>query len=265
MQVMLSAIILSHNNAATIEKTLASLYFCDERILVDDNSTDGTLDLAKKYGVTVYTRELKGDFAAQRNFGLEKAKGPARNASSSSASVAGGEWVFFVDSDEVVSKHLADEVQKSLTIDCAGFYLKRQDWMFGSKILHGETNRVRLLRLAKKNAGTWRRPVHEVWDVKGTVGTLSEPLDHFPHPNVAQFVEDINVYSSLNAKYLYRNKTQAPLLHIILYPAAKFFVDYIWYGGFLDGTAGIVIALMMSMHSFLTRAKLWLLLHGHES
>ncbi len=262
MQVMLTAIILSHNSEVTVEKTLASLSFCDERILIDDNSTDRTLDLAKKYGVAVYSRELKGDFAAQRNFGLEKAGGPA---STRGDSTRGGEWVLFVDSDEVVSKELAKEIQDSLSIDCAGFYLKRQDWMFGSKILHGETNRVRLLRFAKKNAGLWRRPVHEVWDVKGTVGTLETPLDHFPHPDVAQFVEDINVYSTLNAKFMYRENVRAPLLHIILYPAAKFFVDYIWYGGFLDGTAGAVIALMMSMHSFLTRAKLWLLIHQHET
>ena len=55
------------------------------------------------------------------------------------------------------------------------------------------------------------------------------------------------------------------LVKIIAYPAAKFFIDYFWFLGFLDGTAGAVVALMMSFHSFLTRAKLWLLWHKHEA
>jgi glycosyltransferase involved in cell wall biosynthesis len=246
---MISAIILSHNSEAEIGRVLESLLWCDERIVIDDNSSDKTIEIAKKKNVIVFKHALHDDFAAQRNFGLEKAK---------------GEWVLFVDSDEVVSKSLAEEIKKSITIDCAGFHIKRDDWLYGKKLLHGETSRVQLLRLARKDAGKWDRFVHEVWEVKGIVGTLTHPLDHFPHPNVAQFVTEINRYSTLNARYLHRQNIRVPLWHIIAYPAAKFFVDYIWYRGFLDGTPGTIVALMMSMHSFLTRAKLWLLWHKRE-
>lgn len=246
---MISAIILTHNSEGFLGKTLESLAWCGERIVIDDASTDTTLRIAARHNTPAYTRKLQGDFAAQRNFGLEKVK---------------GEWVLYVDSDEVVSKKLADEIQKSVTIDCSGFYLKRQDWMLGKKIQHGETNRVRLLRLARKDAGIWVRPVHEVWKLEGVVGTLVQPIDHFPHPNVAQFVDDINVYTTLNARYLFHENIRVPFWQILAYPAAKFFVDYIWYLGFLDGTPGAIIAIMMSMHSFLTRAKLWLLWHKHD-
>lgn len=248
MRRMISAIILSHNSEAEIGRTLESLSWCDERIVIDDFSTDKTVDIAKKKKALVFTRVLHDDFAAQRNFGLEKAK---------------GEWVLFVDSDEVVSKNLAEEIKKSLTIDCSGFYIKRQDYLFGKKIEHGETSKVRLLRLAKKDSGKWERPVHEVWMVKGLIGELVHPLEHFPHPNVAQFVAEINRYSTVNARHLHAQNIKVPLWHIVAYPVAKFFVDYFWYRGFLDGTPGAIIALMMSMHSFLTRAKLWLLWHKH--
>ncbi len=130
--------------------------------------------------------------------------------------------------------------------------------------MFGETSRVLLLRLAKKDAGTWVRPVHETWNVKGVVGTLTNPLDHYPHPNVAQFIDDINVYSTINARHLYNENIRVPWWHIIGYPTAKFFKDYIWYQGFRDGTAGAIVAIMMSMHSFLTRAKLWILTHKHD-
>jgi len=246
---VISAIVLSHNNEDSLGRTLASLAWCDEIIVVDDFSTDKTPDIAKQYHAKVYQRHVNDDFAAQRNFGLEK---------------AGGEWVLYVDSDEVVSEDLAAEIQTSLEIDCSGFYIKRRDWLFGTQLRHGENGKVRLLRVAKKNAGTWERTVHEVWNVAGTTGEFDHPLDHFPHQDVAQFINEINYYSTLNARYLYAKKVRVPWWHIPVYPKAKFFMDYVWYAGFLDGTAGAVVALMMSFHSFLTRAKLWLLWHKHE-
>ena len=129
--------------------------------------------------------------------------------------------------------------------------------MWGRELKHGETANVKLLRLAKKDAGSWTRPVHEVWMVEGEIGQLTSPLLHYPHPNVAQFLEEINTYSSLNAQYLYSQKVRANWLDILAYPAAKFFRNYFYHMGFLDGTAGVIAAIMMSFHSFLTRAKLY--------
>lgn len=246
MMPMLSAIVLTYNDELTLERTLLSLAWCDEVIVIDDYSTDKTVSIAKKNHATVHQHHVDGDFAAQRNFGLEKAN---------------GDWVLFVDSDEVVSPRLADEIQKSLEIDCAGFILRRNDWMFDRVLRHGETSKVRLLRLAKKGKGTWKRPVHEIWDVTGEVGILSQPLDHFPHPDVTQFIKEINWYTTINAKHLFAQKKKTSVWEIIFYPAAKFFVDYIWYLGFLDGTPGAIVAISMSFHSFLTRAKLYLLWH----
>ncbi len=274
---MISAVVLTHNDEGHLAKTLASISWCDEVIVVDDESTDKTIDIATKRGASVYTRKLDGDFAAQRNFGLGKAKGPARNASQSDA---GGEWVLFVDSDEIVSEELAREITsltykvipakagiqngtndgsriKSGMTATVGYYLKRRDWMWGKWLKYGETSRVRLLRLAKKNAGKWQRPVHEVWSVDGATGELVNPLLHYPHQNVAQFLDEINRYSTLNARYLYSLGNHVSWWQIFAYPKLKFFRSYIWYLGFLDGTAGMVVALMMSFHSFLTRAKLW--------
>lgn len=246
---MISAIILSRDSQDSIGRTLASLTWCDELIVIDDFSTDRTVDIAKQYKAVVYERHLKDDFAAQRNFGLTKAR---------------GDWILYVDSDEVVSSELAREIQTSLEIDCVGFYLKRTDWLFGKKLRHGETGRVRLLRLAKKNAGKWERTVHEVWNVSGMTGELANPIDHFPHQYVAQFISDVNHYSTLNARYLYSKNVGVSWWHILVYPKAKFFMDYVWYLGFLDGTAGAVVAIVMSFHSFLTRAKLYLLWQSNK-
>lgn len=246
---MISAIILTRNSGDHINHTLESLLWCDELLVIDDYSSDKTREIAGSFKATVFVRHLNNDFAAQRNFALSKAK---------------GDWILFVDSDEVVSGELASEIKKSISIDCAGFYIKRSDWMFGKQLMFGETGRTKLLRLARKGTGIWTRTVHEVWNVQGIVGTLEHPLYHYPHPNVAQFVSEINLYSTLNARYLYAQGIKVPWWHILAYPAAKFFIDYFWFMGFRDGTAGAVVALMMSMHSFLTRAKLWILWNKHR-
>lgn len=241
MKRMTTAVILTHNDEDIIKRCLASLAWCKEMVVVDDESTDGTVELAKKLGAQVFSRKLNGDFAGQRNFGLNKVR---------------GEWVLFVDSDEVVSPELAQETQ-GVHGEYAGYYLKRKDYFLGKWLTHGETANVKLLRLARKDAGKWVRPVHEIWDVKGNVGELVHPLLHYPHPNVAQFLDEINRYSSVRASYLYSKGVRSAWWHIIAYPKIKFFVNYFWHLGCLDGTAGAIMALMMSFHSFLVRAKLW--------
>ncbi len=248
---MLSAVILSHNDEVILGRAIRSVGFCDEVVVIDDDSTDGTREVAKKLGAKVYQRPLGSDFSKQRNFGLSKAT---------------GSWVLFVDSDEVVTAELAKEMKEAISnsSDTAGYYLKRRDTMWGRVLRFGETGRIKLLRLARKDAGSWRRPVHEVWDIRGTIGELTHSLDHFPHPNVAQFIDEINRYSTINARYLYEKGIRVAWWHIVAYPKAKFLVNYIWRLGFLDGTAGAVVALLMSLHSFLTRGKLWLLQSEHH-
>lgn len=239
---MITVVVLSHNDEKVIERCIKSLRWCDEVIVIDDESTDGTVAVAKKLGAKVFVRPLHGDFAFQRNFGLAK---------------AGGEWVLFVDSDEVVTKELAGEVRQAVRTEHKGFYIKRKDWFFGQWLRYGETANVRLLRLAKKDTGKWEQPVHEEWKITGNVKTLVNPLPHYPHQNVAQFLDEINWYSTLYARYVFTRGIKEPRWQIAGKPLAKFFVNYIWRLGFLDGTAGLVVALMMSFHSFLVRAKLW--------
>ncbi|MBI5620575.1 glycosyltransferase family 2 protein [Candidatus Gottesmanbacteria bacterium] len=243
----ISAVVLTHNDAPILDRCLKSLTWCDEVIIVDDESIDGTVTLAKKMGAKTYMHPLNDDFAAQRNFGLTKAK---------------NEWVLFVDSDEVVQTKLHQEItmktqQCAMAQKCVGFYLRRKDYWGGRWLLHGETGNVKLLRLARKDVGRWVQPVHETWRVRGPVGELVHPLLHYPHQNVAQFLTEINHYSTLYARYLYTQGLREPAWYVVGKPAAKFLLNYVVRLGFLDGTAGIVVAIMMSFHSFLVRGKLW--------
>ncbi len=244
---MISAIILTKNEEKNIAACLNSLLWCDEVILIDDKSIDKTLDIAQKSDAKIYEHSLENDFAKQRNFGLTKAS---------------GDWVLFVDADERVSLSLQYEIVNIVSQQNQinkGFYIPRIDQMWGKKLLHGEEGSVKLLRLAKKDAGLWQGKVHEVWKIKGKTSVLNNSLEHFPHRTIKELLIKINFYTDLRSRELYSKKIKVHWWSIILFPKAKFILNYFIKRGFLDGTAGLVSALLMSFHSFLVRGKLWLL------
>lgn len=238
-------VILAKNEENNIEGCVDSVKgWAGEVIVVDDESGDKTSDMARKKGARVIKRKLMGDFAAQRNFGLAKSRGG---------------WVLFLDADERVDRRLRDEMlAETARTENAGFYLRRTDVMWGRNLNYGETGRVRLLRLARREVGKWERRVDEKWVVKGETGELSAPLYHYPHQTVSQFLEEVNFKSSLNAEQFYEEKKRIGGWEWGK-PVVKFVVSWLWWQGWRDGGAGMAVAVVMSLHSFLVRGKLYLL------
>jgi len=232
----ISAVILTHNNQASIARLIHQLSWCNKVILVDDCSSDRTRILAKKLGVKVFSHPLRGNFAAQRNFGLKQAT---------------TDWAIFVDADESVSPRLAKEIRSVLKSNLNGFFIKRIDYFLGKKLQYGETGNIKLLRLAR--GGKWRRAVHEVWQVKPPIGELKSPLYHYPHPNLSSFLTKINFYTDIEARY----RPAPGAAQLLFYPPVKFIHNYILRLGFFDGVPGFIMALMMSLHSLLVRLKLY--------
>lgn len=250
---MISAVILAKNEENTIVDCIENLSFCDEVIVIDDNSDDKTTELAKRLKATVFSRAMAYDFSAQRNFGLEKAS---------------GDWILFVDADEWVTPELAKEIEEAVrlsSLENNGFYIKRKDYMWDKELKHGEVGSMKLLRLAKRDAGTWEGKVHERWRVKGPTGELEHPFLHYPHQSIKEFLEEINMYTDLRAQELYEKGIKAYWWSIILYPKMKFFINYFFKQGFRDGIPGLIFALLMSFHSFLVRGKLWYLWQQKKS
>jgi len=254
---VISAVVLTKNEEKNIIDCLESLIFCDEIVIVDDNSTDRTVELIEQFkknnkNVNVYKRVLNDDFSNQRKFGVEKTK---------------NKWTLFVDADERISNNLAIEIKEKVTLNTTfgGFLIPRVDFMWGKKLEHGETGNIKLLRLFDKNKGNLKGKVHETWETKSEVGILQNPIKHYPHPTISEFLKDINFYTDLRAKELYENGFKTNFISIIVYTKGKFIKNYIFKRGFLDGTAGLVHALIMAFHSFMVRGKLWLLWQNRQA
>lgn len=232
---MLSAVIISQGESPKLTRAQDSLSFADEVLLILDGEGDSKHPK--------YFRKLAADFAGQRNFALTKTS---------------HEWVLFIDDDEVVTDDLKKEISKRINKSKSqGFYLRRLDNYYGQTLKFGETGDIRLLRLGRRGAGVFIRPVHEIWNIKGRTGFLRSPLIHYREDLVGGFQKRISLYGPIDAKALStENKPYSPF-KLLTYPLAKFIRNYIIKRGFLDGHLGLFHAYLMSLQSLSVRVFQW--------
>jgi len=243
---MITVIVLAKNEEENLKRCLKSVSWADEILVIDDNSIDKTAEIAGSFGAKVIKHPLGGDFGQQRNFALSKAK---------------NDWVFFLDADEEVNGELKDEILLAVNEakqNKIAFYFKRNDFFMGKWLKHGEAGNLKILRLAKKGAGDWKRKVDEIWEIKKETGVFGSPLLHYSHPDLKHFLESINKRSTLNAGVFFEENKKLNFYEW-LKPIGKFIQNYFFRLGFLDGIRGFIFAVLMSFHSFMVRSKLYLL------
>lgn len=191
----------------------------------------------------IFYHPLNNDFSSQRNFGLQKAK---------------GDCVLFVDDDEYVGTELALEIKETIRRkQYSGYFIRRQDVVYRQPLLHGETGNLKLLRLARRKSGTFVRPVHEFWKVRGRVGELSSPLYHIKDQFVSEFISRLDRYGRIDSKILELEGKPFSWFRLLVYPMAKFKLNYYLRAGFLDGLAGLFLAYLMAVQSLSIRVFQW--------
>lgn len=235
----ITAIIISKTEI--IDKlVIDSIKFADEIIIVVDSPVKKTKTIGN---TNIYYHPLNNDFASQRNFAL----GISKN-----------EWVLFIDGDEYVGSELKREIcllnEKS---SYSGFLIPRIDVCFHQPLHFGETGQTKLLRLAKKTAGIFERPVHEKWNIKGEMGELHSSLYHHKDNLISGFIGRMTQYSGIDADIL--NKEDKPFTYwrLLLNPKGKFIQNYIFRLGCMDGIAGLFLAYLMSIQSLTVRIFQW--------
>jgi glycosyltransferase involved in cell wall biosynthesis len=244
---MVAAIVLAKNEEANLQKCLESLSFCDEIVVIDDDSSDRSVAIAKKFKAKIIKHKLV-DFSSQRNWALSQVKTP---------------WVLFVDADEVVTAELGDSIQELVKKNEAnGYLIHRVDYIWDHQFKHGDVGNVWLLRLARRGAGNWQGEVHETWEIDGRVNRLKGNLNHYPHQNTVEFLKHLNYYSTLRAREFYEQKRQINIFEITLGPVWRFIYLYVCRFGFLDGIPGFIHAMLMAFYMFLVAGKLYLLYKG---
>ena len=225
-------------------RCLESIRWVDEILVLDSESTDETVSIAKKFGARVFQFPWEG-FGKQKQKGLEQAS---------------GEWILSVDADEVVTPGLEAEVRTMLSSEngTVGYFLKRKAFFLNRFVRHGGWYPGWVLRLFKKEKGCFTpAAVHETVILDGPAGRLKSDLLHYTDPHFSHYLAKLNRYTDLSARELFAKGKKGTLFKIIANPAAKFFSQYIFKAGFLDGRAGFILAAASAFHVFSKYVKLW--------
>lgn len=244
----ISATIITFNEEKKIAACLASLQgVVDEIVVLDSFSTDKTPEICKQFGVKFYQQPWRG-YGQQKNDAAEKAS---------------NNFILNLDADESLSQALQVSILQQKKAALIGIYkMNRVNIFFGYQLRHGFTSPDYILRLYNKTEIKWSpRKVHETLDVPASsvITKLKGDLIHQSKDSLEEFITTINKYSTLSAAAYFEAGKRASVLKIIFSPAVNFFNGFILKLGFLDGVPGFILAVTLSIETFLKYTKLYLL------
>ena len=238
-----SAAIITRNEADALDRCLASLGFCDEVVVLDQHSEDGTAAVCARHGA----RLEQGDWLG---FGPTKQRAVA---------LCRNRWVLNVDSDEVVTADLAAAIGR-LPDDPrpAAYTVNRLSRFLGHWIRHCGWHPEHVVRLFdRERAGFDDRPVHERIDVQGEVARLDAILEHYPYETMEQYIAKLDRYTSAAASDLHARGRRGSLPQAVVRSQAAFWRMWLLQRGFRDGWAGTVLCQASAFYVLSKYVKLW--------
>ena len=240
----LSAIIITKNEAHNIGECLDTLAFCDECIVVDGHSGDGTPDIARAKGAHVSEATWQG-FGAQKNLALSRAT---------------GDWVLSIDADERVTPALAQAIAAAIEKEGVdGYEMPRRSSFLGREMRHSGWSPDHVLRLFRRDRARFSDDlVHERVVCAGRVGRLGEALLHYPVLRLEDAVGRMDRYSTAGAQMFLATGRRVSFTSGITHGLWSFLRAYVWRLGFLDGREGFLLAVANAEGTYYRYMKAWL-------
>ena len=240
----ISAIVVCFNEEENIRKCLESLRWCNEIVVVDSFSTDGTVEICRQYTDRVIQRPWAG-YRDQKAFAHSQAT---------------RDWVILVDADERVPAELRDEIQDALLrfgSRYAAFLIPRLVYYLGRWWRRGGWYPDYDVRLFRRNLATWGgSDPHERILIAGKVRRLKHPLHHFSYRDIGDHLRRINHFTDVSSGELRGQGKRWCWMDNLCRPAFRFFRSYVWKRGFLEGFQGFFVVATAAVYVFLKYAKL---------
>jgi glycosyltransferase involved in cell wall biosynthesis len=250
MPLKLSIVVITLNEQKNIERCLKSLRFAPrvfgkpEVVVVDAQSKDNTVRLARRSGAKVFLRPWKG-YADQKNWAFGRTKGG---------------WILSLDADEELTPELCREIGEKLgktPKDVDGYFIKRRAYFLGKWIRHCGWWPDAQLRLIRRGKGRFtNRPVHEGLEVKGSTLELDGPMNHYTYDSIGQYLEKMERYSDLFLLNASGKKKRFWWAYLAFMPGWVFFKMWVLKLGFLDGWRGLQVCGLSGYHEAVKYAKL---------
>jgi (heptosyl)LPS beta-1,4-glucosyltransferase len=249
-----TAVIAAHDESANIEACIASVEWAGEVIVVENDSLDDTVALAKAAGATVISPPFT-TIGLARNQGIVRAKTP---------------WILVLDADERCTPELAQEIQATIRqTEYTAFRIPRRNFFLGKEIHHGGWGggNDKPIRLFRRDLRYNANKVHEHIDVQegAQLGELKKSLIHYTYTSLDQYFEKFVRYSRWWAEQNYARGRRGTAAAIFVRPPARFVRMYLLRGGFRDGARGLVLASLAAASVIAKYARLWERSIRHDS
>lgn len=241
----LSVVLITHDAAELLERTLEAVAWANEIIVVDSGSTDGTRELAERLGARVIGQPEWRGFGYQKNFAL---------------SHASGDWILLLDADEVVDPALAAEIRRVTASrgTITGYTLRRVNYFCGVRMRFGTWRPKQLPRLFQKGCGRVSDDrVHERVIIDGSVEHLKGPLHHYTTESIADRIRRNDEYTNIIAQMRFQAGRRVSWLQLALIMPLVLIRDLVFRLGLLDGEAGVIVSTIAAFYDFSKYAKLW--------
>ncbi|NQT20137.1 MAG: glycosyltransferase family 2 protein [Planctomycetes bacterium] len=241
----ITALTICCDNEETIRACMEGVKWCDEiLVVIDPRSTDATRDIVREYTDRIFENEFTSD-GLQRNLAIPRAS---------------CDWVLVVDSDEVITPELCDDILQKLK-DPRGFdafNVRRIAYFLGKAIRHCGWGRENQLRLFRRDKGRYdSRRIHAGVQVLGAVGQIDSFMLHNTTRNLADHLAKQNDFTSWASADLHDKGTRPTLSRLLLRPMAMFIKMYFLRLGFLEGMHGLLLCGFAASYVFAKYAKLW--------
>ncbi|MFH0864205.1 MAG: glycosyltransferase family 2 protein [Candidatus Gottesmanbacteria bacterium] len=244
----LSVVISAFNEERNIIDCLVSVHgLADEIILVDNTSTDKTVEIAKEFQAKIYSQPNKPMLNINKNYGFSKAT---------------GDWILNLDADERITPQLREEILTILhspSSDINGYWIPRKNIIFGKWIQHSLWWPDEQLRLFKNGKGKFpEQHVHEYIQVDGKTGHLKNPMDHQNYSSVSQWLYKMdNIYSNNEVENFLTSKKELHWTDALKWPVSDFLKTYFSQQGYKDGLHGLVLSMLQAFYMEIVFAKIW--------
>ncbi|WP_259014617.1 glycosyltransferase family 2 protein [Emticicia fluvialis] len=242
-KIPLSIVTLTLNNQRTLDSVLKSVAdWADELLVLDCGSTDETESIARKYEANFLYRKFD-NFGKQKAYAVSKAK---------------NDWVFIVDSDEVVSDELREEILDVFqNASFEGYMIPNTLIFLGKPLRYGREYKMPHLRLFNRKHGNYNdKEIHEDVILNGKRGSLKNHVLHNSYADVTDFLNKINNYTTKGAVELHRAEKKVSVFNIIIKFPLKFFIEYLFRLNFLNGYRGFVWSFGQAFGSTMKYIKL---------
>lgn len=248
----LSVVFSVHNEEKLFEEALKSVKgLADEIIVVDNESTDKTVQIAKKYTKNIYEhKNTPNSLNTTKNYGFSKAK---------------SDWILSLDADERVSPELAKGISTiqysvfNIQYSPIGYWIPRKNKIFGKWLTGGIWWPDYQLRLFKKGQGKFpEKHNHEFLTVDGNTAYLNNPLEHYSYTSVVQYVEKFTyTYLENEVDNQIAAGKKVEWFDAIRMPSSDFVINFFVRQGYKDGLHGLILAMLQMFYMFLVFARIW--------